>query len=203
MEYPEMVKVIKNLEFDKKTIIVEYEGIELYVLRPSELPKNLKNEYDVKKNFQIWLKENKREFKPNHLRIMIDLNLRVRSRPELKIKLLEAFDNIFYGKDPNEAISELKNEEFEHFLNPLPIIANLAQLMIFEQEYNYKKESKFEPKTLFLQGWIREFIDSPKEIDNMCMSVGRFQPPVSKYTNKENKKNKKLEENLKKLWYIN
>ena len=198
-----MLKIIRELEFDKKEVLCTDENVQLFVIRPSKLPKKLKNAYDVKKNFQIWLKEREREFRPNHLRMMIDLNLRTRSRPELKKKLLTIFDNIFYGKDPNEEIKLFGKEKFDHFLNSLMIIANLAQLFIIEQEFNYDRESNFEPKTLFFQGWIREFIDSPKEIDNMCMSVCNGQPPKVQYTDKENKKNKRYEENRKLLWYFN
>jgi len=69
----------------------------------------------------------------------------------------------------------MENENFEHFLNPIRIIANLAQLFI---------------------------IDSPKEIDNLCMSVCNGQPPKAQYTSKENKKHKKYESDLKPLWYL-
>jgi len=204
MKYEEMLGIIKELEFDtKKVLCTDDEGIQLFVIRPSKLPKRLKNVYDVNKNFQIWLKEGEREFRPNHLRMMIDLNLRTRSRPDLKKELLTIFDNIFYGKDPDEEIKILEGEKFEHFLNSLKLIANLAQLFIIEQEFNYMRESNFEPKTLFFQGWIREFIDSPKEIDNMCMSVCNGQPPKVQYTHKENKKHKNYEENRKVLWYFN
>ena len=202
MKYNEMLKIIQELEFDQKKVLCTDGNVQLFVIRPSKLPKKLKNAYDVKKNFQIWLKEGEREFKPNHLRMMIDLNLRTRSRPELKEKLLTIFDNIFYGKDPNEEIKLLGKEKFDHFLNSLMIIANLAQLFIIEQEFNYERESNFEPKTLFFQGWIREFIDSPKEIDNLCMSVCNGQPPKVQYTDKENKKHKNYSASLKPLWYL-
>ena len=133
---------------------------------------------------------------------MIDLNLRYRSRPDLKNDLLVAFDNIFYGADPNKEIKRFEKESFEHYLNTLKIIANLDQLFIIEQEYNYTKESKFDPPTLFYQGWIRQMIDSPKEIDNLCMSVCNGQPPQVKYTNKENKKHKNFQEERAELWYL-
>lgn len=48
----------------------------------------------------------------------------------------------------------------------------------------------FEPPTLFYQGWIREFIASSKEIDNLCMSVCRPRPPSAQYTSRENKNSK-------------
>jgi len=196
-----MFKLVKDLPFDKKIIIYDNKKTQIYLLRPSILSKRFKD-YDLNKNFQIWLKEGDREFRPNHLRIMIDLNLRVRSNPETKKDLLLSFDNIFYGADPEKELEELSKVNFEHFLNPLIVIGTLAQLFVIEQEYNYNKPSKFDPLTLFLQGWIREFIDSPKEIDNMCMSVCNRQTPKAKYVNLENKKDKKYVENLKPLWYI-
>ncbi len=196
-----MFELVKNLPFDQKKIVFEQDNIKIQIFRPSKLSKRFEG-YDLKKNFQIWLKEGNREFRPNHLRVMIDLNLRTRSRPELKKDILLAFDNIFYGKDPEIELKSLNNEHFEHNLNPLVIIGYLAQLFIIEQEYGYNKKSYFDPPTLFLQGWIREFIDNPKEIDNLCMSVCNRQPPLKKYTYKENKKHKKYEKDLKPLWYV-
>ena len=196
-----MFNLVKGLPFDNEKTVYKKNNTELYIIRPSKLSNRFKN-YDLKKNFQIWLKEEDRKFRPNHLRIMIDLNLRVRSRPDLKKKLLLAFDNIFYGKDPEDELKELSKENFEHFLNPLILIGNLAQLFIIEQEYNYNKQNRFNPPTLFLQGWIREFIDSPKEIDNLCMSVCKGQPPKAQYVNLENEKDRGYVKNLRPLWYI-
>jgi hypothetical protein len=202
MEKDEMFRIVKELPFDIKKTVFTQEGIEIQIFRPSELAERFKD-YDVKKNFQIWLKEGDREFRPNHLRVFIDLNLRVRSRPDLKRDLLLAFDSIFYGKDPEKELQKLSKERFEHFLNSIKLIGVLAQLLIIEQEYCYHKESKYEPPTLFFQGWVREFTDNPKEIDNMCMSVCNGQDCLSKYTFKENKKNKKYVKNLQPLWYLN
>jgi len=197
-----MFKIMKELEFDVKKTVYEKGDLKIQLFRPSKLSKRFED-YDVKKNFQIWLKEGDREFRPNHMRVMIDLNLRVRSRADLKEKLLIAFDNIFYGKDPEIELSELSKEKFGHYLNDLVIIGMLAQLFIIEQEYGYHKESKFEPPTLFFQGWIREFIDSPKEIDNLCMSVCKGQPPKASYVNLENKKSKKwIIKEPTPAWYV-
>jgi len=198
----EIFKIVKELEFDIKKTIFKKGNTEIQLYRPSKLSARFKD-YDVKKNFQIWLKENDREFRPNHLRVMIDINLRVRSRPELKKDLLLAFDNIFYGKDPEKELMKLSKQKFEHYLNDLVVIGILSQLFIIEQEYGYHKESMFEPPTLFFQGWIREFIDNPKEIDNLCMSVCNGQPPLTKYVNQENKKHKMYVKESPALWYIN
>jgi hypothetical protein len=171
MDKESMLKVVKELVFDLKKTIYKKGNIEIQIFRPSELPNRFKD-YDPKKNFQIWLKEDEREFRPNHMRVFIDLNLRIRSKPQLKEKLLLAFDNIYYGKDPKKELVELEKQNFEHFLNPLVVIGILSQLFLIEQEYGYNKESKFEPPNLFFHGWIREFIDSPKEIDMYCNLKG-------------------------------
>lgn len=201
MEYNDMFKIVKELPFDREVTVYSECGIDVYLLRPSTLPKRFKG-YDLKKNFQVWLQEGARKFRPNHLRIMIDLNLRIRSHVDLKRPLLKAFDGIYYRQDPEKAIENLKNVGFEHYLNPLGIIANITQLFIIEQDYNYNRESNFEPPTLFFQGWIRQFIDSPKEIDNLCMSVCNGQPPAVKYTSLENKKHKNFTEEREELWYM-
>lgn len=201
MIYEDLFKKIRNLAFDKREIIYKENGTELYVIRPSKLSARFKN-YDLKKNFQIWLKEENREFRPNHLRVFIDLHLRARSRPDLTRDLLKAFDKIFYGEDPNTAIEHLKKEGFEHFLNSIGVIANLSQLFIVEQAYGYNKESNYEPPTLFFQGWVRQSIADSKEIDNICMSVANGQPPLARYTNYENRKGKKYRDKLKDLWYL-
>ncbi len=201
MDKSSMLNVVKKLPFDIKQSVYKEGNIEVQLFRPSTLSKRFKS-YDVKKNFQIWLKEDGREFRPNHLRVMIDLNLRVRSRGDLKEKLLASFDNIFYGKDPLSELKDLKDEKFEYYLNSLTIVGVLSQLFIIEQEYAYHRESNFDPPTLFYQGWVREFIDNPKEIDNLCMSVCSGQPPLAKYVALENKKNRKFSSNLQPLWYL-
>lgn len=196
-----MLAIVKKLPFDKKEVVLKHEGVEVYLWRPSEVSARFKI-YDLTKNFQIWLKEGEREFRPNHLRLMIDLFLRSRSRPDLKKELLIAFDNIFYGKDPDEELAKLDKEKFEHYLNDINIIGCLAQLFIIEQEYGYPRVSKFDPPTLFFQGWVRQFIDANKEVDNLCMSVANGQPPAAKYVKLENKKDKKYNPKLKPLWYL-
>ncbi len=201
MKKADMFKIVQDLPFDTLQTVFQKSKEAVHILRPSELAKRFKD-YDVKKNFQIWLSEDKREFRPNHLRVMIDLNLRVRNRSDLKKDLLLAFDHIFYGGDPEVELSTLATINYQHFLNDLTVIGFLAQLFVIEQEYCYHKESKFSPPTLFLQGWIRQFLDSPKEIDNLCMSVCNGQPPAAKYVKFENGKDKSFKKELKPLWYL-
>jgi hypothetical protein len=182
-----MYEIVKSLPFGEyQTVYKEGENA-IKLFRPIKKFKN----YNPIKNFQIFINDGARFFRPNHLRIMIDLHLRVRSRPELKNELLKAFDAIFYQQDPDEVLDKLSNEKFEHNLNNIKLIGNLSQLFIIEQDYNYTAESKYDPCTLFYQGWVRQSIDSSKEIDNLVMSICSRQPPATKYTSFENKKQKK------------
>ena len=200
LKYNETFEIIRNIKiWDSKTIL-KWDDFEIYVLRPEKEFKN----YDINKNFQIFLKlSNWREFRPNHLIVMIDLNLRIRSNPEQKEKLLDLFDNIFYKKDYWDFLKELQKVKFEHFLYDIEIISSLYLLFLIEQEYNYPdNKSKYNPKTLFLHWWIRQFILELKEIDNLVMSVCNRQPPKVWYTFEDDKNHRKYNEKRKDKWYL-
>lgn len=201
MIYQQRLKQIIDLEFDKELSIRKSGDLEIFVYRPSIPPKRFKD-YDPKRNLQIWLREGSRQFKPNHLRTMIDLYLRVRSRPDLKIQLAQAIDSIFYGLDPNEVSKSLDKEKFEHFLNPISITFHLSQLFLIEQEYGYNKASRYDPPTLFYQGWSRQILDTDKEIDNILMSITNRNTPAVKYTYADDKNHKKYTGNLQPIWWL-
>lgn len=99
MKKDAMFEIVREIPFDIKRVTFDGTKTKIFLFRPSEISQRFKS-YDKEKNFQIWLREVERKFRPNHLRLLIDLNLRVRSRPDLKRTLLLAFDKIFYGDDP-------------------------------------------------------------------------------------------------------
>ena len=118
--------------------------------------------------------------------------------------MLLLFDDLFYKKDIEEKLFSLEREEFEHYLNnDLRIIIYLYMLFLIEQDFNYPKLSQYEPKTLFLHGWLRQIIcDTSRELDNYIMSVCSRQPPKVLYTKLDDKNHKEYDENRKELWYI-
>jgi hypothetical protein len=138
MLYCDMLEIVKKLEFDNELEVLRDGETSISIIRPSSLSARFKN-YNLETNFQIYSNENGRHFRPNHLRIMIDLNLRIRCKPDLKNELLYIFDNIFYGEDPDEEIKIIQNQNFNHYLNSIKIIANLAQLFFPDYSYNTKK----------------------------------------------------------------
>ena len=196
-----MLKIIMDLPFDQMTVVYSNDFQSIIVFRPSTLSERFKN-YDVNTNFQVFLKigDNK-PFRPNHLRLLIDLKLRSREYPEYNDKLLFAFDKIFYGQDPIEAISSVRQIPYLQYINPIDITAILAQLFIIEQNIGYGGKSTFDPPSLYIQGWIRTFIDTNQEIDQIVYRISRNTPPSVKYTCQDNKNHKNYIPTAQPLWY--
>jgi len=202
MNYNEMKKIILDLPFDTMTQVYDNGEQAILLYRPSTLSERFKN-YDVNTNFQIFLKiGDDKPFRPNHLRLLIDLKLRSRELPKLRDDLLLAFDKIFYGEEPLYAIEPLANVRFTQYINPLDITAILAQLFIIEQDIGYGTRSTFSPPSLYIHGWIRTFIDSEQEIDQIVYRICRNTPPAVKYTCQDNRNHPKYNPNADYLWYV-
>ncbi|MBO5146224.1 MAG: hypothetical protein J6C19_11940 [Lachnospiraceae bacterium] len=203
MTYDEMLHFVLELPFDTMTEVYNNSEQSILIFRPSTLSERFKN-YDVNTNFQIFLKiANDKPFRPNHLRLLIDLKLRVRELPQYKEDLLAAFDKIFFGDEPLEAILPLTHIHFTQYINPIDITAILAQLFIIEQNIGYGYKSTFNPPSLYIHGWIRTFIASNQEIDQIVYRICRNTPPAVKYTCQDNKNHPKYNPNAQLLWYLN
>lgn len=202
MTYDEMKEIVLDLSFDTMTEVYNNGEQAILIYRPSTLSERFKN-YDVNTNFQIFLRigDNK-PFRPNHLRLLIDLKLRARELSQSKEELLIAFDKIFYGVNPLDAIKPLTHITFTQYINPIDITAILAQLFIIEQDIGYGGKSTFDPPSLYIQGWIRTFISSEQEIDQIIYRICRNTPPAVKYTCQDNKNHPKYNTNAECLWYI-
>ena len=171
MTYDEMKEIILDLPFDTMTEVYNNGEQAILIYRPSTLSERFKN-YDVNTNFQIFLRIGaNKPFRPNHLRLLIDLKLRARELSQSKEELLIAFDKIFYGANPLDAIKPLTHIHFTQYINPIDITAILAQLFIIEQDIGYGGKSTFDPPSLYIQGWIRTFISSEQEIDQIIYRI--------------------------------
>ena len=202
MTYDEMRKIVLDLPFDTMTEVYNNGEQAILIYRPSTLSERFKN-YDVNTNFQIFLRiGDDKPFRPNHLRLLIDLKLRARELSQSKEELLTAFDTIFYGANPLDAIKPLTHIRYTQYINPFDITAILAQLFIIEQDIGYGGKSTFDPPSLYIQGWIRTFISSEQEIDQIIYRICRNTPPAVKYTCQDNKNHPKYNTNAECLWYI-
>ena len=202
MNYEELKEFVYSVPFDLMTEVYRQNDVVLSVFRPTKLSKRFIN-YDVNKNFQIFLQEGtEKEFRPNHLRMFIDLKLRVMEHPDLKEELLEAFDRIFYGEDPCTAIATVKKNNYTLCLNSLDVIAHLAQLFLLEQNEGFGRKSKYSPPSLYLQGWIRAFLNEPSAIDDLLKALTRNNPPKVKYTKNDDRNHKDFDSSAESLWYL-
>lgn len=202
MDYIDMRRIVLDLPFDTMQEVYNNGEQAILIYRPSRLSARFRN-YNVNTNFQVFLQiGNDDPFRPNHLRLLLDLKLRVREFPEEKEELLAAFDKIFYGYEPLEAIRHLTYIRFTQYINPIDITAILAQLFIIEQDIGYGHKSKFDPPSLYLQGWIRTFIDAEQEIDQIVYRICRKTPPAVKYTCQDNRNHAKYNPDADILWYI-
>lgn len=201
MTLSELHEIIINLPFDEMRRMYSNGEQTILVYRPSQLSARFKY-YDVNTNFQIYLQiGDEKPFKPNHLRLLLDLKLRSRELPASKDILLEAFDNIFYGIDPIEAIGPASHIPFTQYINPIDITAVLAQLFIIEQNIGYGSKSNYNPPSLYIQGWIRSFINEDQEIDQIVYRIARNTPPLVKYTCQDDKGHCHYNKTAKPLWY--
>lgn len=203
MTYDEMREIVLDLPFDTMTEVYNNGEQAILIYRPSTLSERFKN-YDVNTNSQIFLKiGNDKPFRPNHLRLLIDLKLRARELPQYKEDLLIAFDKIFYGDEPLEAILPLTHIHFTQYINSIDITAILAPLFIIEQNIGYGHKSTFNPPSLYIHGWIRTFIASNQEIDQIVYRICRNTPPAVKYTCQDNRNHPRYNPNAQLLWYLN
>lgn len=201
MKYEQLEKIIIDLPYDEMREIYSNGKQILSVFRPLKLSREFE-EYDASKNVQIWLKAgDKKQFRPNHFRLLIDLYTRAREHPESKDKLLYVFDSIFYGADPLKVMHVLDEFTYTQAINPLDISVVLAQLFIAEQNIGFGRRSKYNPRSLYIQGWIRTFINDDYEIDQVISGIGYNRPPLVKYTKLDDKNHKAYSPCAKPLWY--
>ena len=203
MNLAELTTVAQELPFDEPITVYKSQGYEISFIRPSKLSARFKH-YDINTNFQIYLKEpNQKPYKPNHLRLLFDLYFLSRENPNKKNDILEAFDKIFYGEDALTAVDKLTSLNCQQSLSPIDINAILALSFIIEQNIGYGNKSTFNPPSLYIHGWIRTFIASDQEIDQIVYRICRNTPPTVKYTCQDNKNHPEYNPNAKLLWYIN
>lgn len=208
MSYSVMTKKLVNLKLNTEEFIYDNGKVTISILRPSNLGKKFTNKnYNPNTNIQIWIKSNSNAFKPfmpTHLRVLMNLKLIVMNHPNIKNKLLKAIDDIFYGSDPVNSVAKIKLSK--NYIDSLDISAVLLQLFLIEQDIGFVGKSHYDPKSLWLQGWARMFINEDKEIEKLVHDIfgygGRACPPMVKYTREDDKNHKLYNPNAKPLWYV-
>lgn len=155
---------------DKDTIV--------FVNKPIKVPAKLKNskKYDPKKNFQIGIaRAGIKEFLPNHLRILMDLNLKNKEDKNKAQILFDAIEAVYDGEDPLKFEKQLKGIVFDRQIETAFTDLCLAQLFMLEQDINYHF-GKVQPPRSYLMGYIRMIQLQAEEIDKLLWSSTRHPP---------------------------
>jgi hypothetical protein len=176
--YKELLEIIEKLEIGKSRNIYRVDGIDLWIFRPEKLGRSLKSKekYDVKKNFQIFMKKSEgKAFRPNHLRILIDLHLKLISDPKSAESVFSVLEEIYKGEDPLKFKEQLDKLKFKMELDPVLINVCCAQMFMAEQDINYTK-GKIKPPRSFLMGYIRFVKSGEENIDKILWNSIRHPP---------------------------
>ncbi len=177
MKYQQLLEEIKNLKIGERKEIYNEEGNKIIIFRPEKLGKSLKNKnYDIKRNFQIILKKpNEKEFLPNHLRVLIEFNHKIKSDKDKGEEFYKMIEEIYAGEDPLKFKEILKKLKLSEELDPSIITLCLIQLFMAEQDINYT-HGKVQPPRAFLMGYLRFIRKQEQNIDKILWSSTRHPP---------------------------
>lgn len=186
MKYEELLKEIKQLPIGSRKEIYSEDGDKVIIFRPEKLGRSLKNkDYEVAKNFQIILKKpNEKEFLPNHLRVLIEVNHRITKDKENSKKFFEMIEEIYAREDPLKFKEELSKLKVEGEFDPPIIALCLVQLFMAEQDINYT-HGKVQPPRAYLMGWLRFIKTQEQNIDKVLWSSIRHAPRQEFWKNSE------------------
>lgn len=185
MDYASLKDRILSIPIGKREdIYPTAKGVTVFVNKPLKVPTKLKQSkrYDAQKNFQIGLsKGSQKEFLPNHLRILMDLNFKNGEDKEKAQILFDAIEAVYDGEDPLKFEKKLQALRFEREIETAFTDLCLSQLFMLEQDINYHF-GNVQPPRAYLMGYIRMVRLKAEEIDKLLWSSTRH-PPRTIYRN--------------------
>lgn len=130
----------------------------------------------------------KEEFRPTHIRLLVDLYIKRESNPKDAQKLFLAFEKMYEGKDP-EKLSKGLNLRFPMKFDSPETNLYYAQLLMIEQDFNFgpgaPKKSKLDPPREYLMRFIRWVASGDAQLDRIIFAAaGRKYPAPEKYSKK-------------------
>jgi len=181
MDYKTLKEILISTKLgERKTIYIIDKNTEIFIIKPFKVSAQLKNSkrYDPQKNFQIGIKkEGKKEFLPNHLRILIDLDLKIKNNSKKAKKIFNIIEDIYEGKDPEIFREKIQNMFFDGEIENSFTNLCLVQLFMLEQDINYHF-GKVQPPRAYLMGYIRMIRLQIEEIDKLLWSSTRHPPRI-------------------------
>jgi len=127
------------------------------------------------------------EFRPTHIRLLIDLHIKKISDEAGAHKLFLTLEKINNGEDPLKIKGEVKEIKFPMQLDDPETNLYYTQLLMIEQDINYApgtgKQSKLNPPHEYLMRFIRWVASGDATIDRIIFAAaGRRYPAPEKYS---------------------
>lgn len=127
------------------------------------------------------------EFYPTHIRLLIDLYIKLESNPDGAKKLFKTLEKVYNGVDPQDYVDELRIIDFPMHLDEAEVNLYVAQLLMIEQDFNFgpgaPKKSKLDPPREYLMRFIRWIAARDTQIDRIIFAAaGRKYPAPKKYS---------------------
>jgi len=180
MEMSQLTKELLNLKAgEHRTVYTNDKGIKVTVTHTGKISP---------KDFGVGLiYPNEPEFRPTHIRLIIDLHIKKISNEVGAHKLFLALEKINKGEDPLKVKEEVKGINFPMQLDDADINLYYTQLLMIEQDVNYApgtgKQSRLNPPHEYLMRFIRWVGSGDSTIDRIIFAAaGRRYPAPEKYS---------------------
>lgn len=177
MDIHEVVPVLMSLRPQEARVIYTVSpGTEVIATRTDKL-----SEHDFSVGLRI---PGIPEFRPTHVRLLIDLHLKCLSDREKALALFEAMEATYQGEDPLPLAKQFAEVKFSMQLDGADVNLLYAQLLMVEQDFNYgpgKKHTNFDPARGFLMAFIRWIRSQEDQIDRVITAAVRNFPPPRRF----------------------
>lgn len=180
MEMSKLAAELRNLKEKKKAVIyTSKKGVQVTVTHTA---KHSDDDYAI----GLVIPE-REEFRPTHIRLLIDFYVKRESNLEGSKKLFKTLEQVFNGKDPKLYVDELAGIIFPMHLDEAEVNLYVAQLLMIEQDFNFgpgaPKTSKMDPPRQYLMRFFRWVASGDSQIDRIIFAAaGRKYPAPERYS---------------------
>lgn len=177
MNLDTLIHHIMDIPFNEfRTVYTTDSTNTLFVYRPEMPSLHLRNEYDRKKNFQIFIGTEEDRAKPAYEELVRDLHYK-RISYSLNFQILfKSIEDIYSGGDPDSHFQNLSALSGDKIYYSYFTCLCLVQLMMAEQEINTQDHWKVKPSRAFLMGKIREVNAQESDIETIIRNLNYRSP---------------------------
>lgn len=171
---------LRNLKLKKKDVIYKSKsGVQITVTHTA---KHSDDDYAVG-----LIIPGQEEFKPTHIRLLIDYYIKRESNNAGSMKLHNCLESVYRGEDPINFSDSFEKIQFPMHLDEAEVNLYISQLLFIEQDFNFgpgaPKASKMDPPREYLMRFFRWVNSGDNQIDRIIFAAaGRRYPAPDKYS---------------------